>query len=172
MQIVETIKQHPYIAGAAVFGIGFLWLMSRGSNGASSTDAGLAGAYYGAIAADKTAAAQMDIAHTNATAAVAINQQNTTAATTIQGKWADTSLATVQAQSDAATAIAPYALQGQYIATLGAIASQPGTVTTKTSSGFFGIGGGSKQVYTPNPNAAAATSLLANYDPLGFITSH
>ena len=176
MQALEYVKHHPYIVGAGVFGIGLLWLLTRGSGGASSTDAGLAGAYYGAVAADRTAAMNEQIATTNANAAVNLAQIQAGAYTTVQSKWADTSLATTQSNNEAAAQVAPYALTSQYLNVLGAVASAPPTVTTKSSSGFFGIGGGTKQIVTPNPNAAAAGAALSGFsiDSIlnGFLPGH
>lgn len=172
MNVLSYAKEHPYIIGGGVFALGLLWLLSRGSGGSSSTDAGLASAYYGAIAADKQAATQQIVAQTNANAAVTINQAQADAYTHVQDTWAETSLGQAQINADAATSLAPYALSAQYIGALTDIASQPGTVTTKSSSGFFGIGGGTKQVYTPNPNAAAATDLLSHFNLNGYLPAH
>jgi hypothetical protein len=176
MKILEYVKHHPYVIGAGVFGLGLLWLLSRGSGSSGATDAGLAGAYYGAVAADRTAAMNQQIATTNANAAVALAGIQADAYTHVQDKWADTSLATTISNNEAASEVAPYALASQYIGTLGMVASAPPTVTTKSSSGFLGIGASTKQVVTPNPNAAAAGAALTGFgfDSLlhGYLPGH
>jgi len=167
---IEYAKSHPWIVGGVVFIIGLWWIMSRSASAPS--DGGLGAAYYGAVAADRTAVTQQIIAQTNANAAVNLAQIQAGAYTGVQTKWADTQLAMTQSNNAAKTATAPYALASEYIGALSYVASQPGTVTTKSSSGFFGIGGGTKQTYTPNPNAAAASSALVNTDFFGYLAGH
>ena len=166
------IKSHPWIVGGIIFVLGLWWIMSR-SGGSGATDAGLAAAYYGAVSADRQSVTQQIITQTQANAAVALAGIQADAYKGVQTKWADTQLAMTQSNNAAATAGAPYALAARYVDALGYVAAQPGTVTTKKSSGFFGIGGGSKQVYEPNPNAQAALGALTNFDDLfGFLPGH
>lgn len=173
MQALEYVKHHPYIVGGTIFAIGAIYLISRGSGSQQSTDVGLASAYYGAVAADRTAATQQQIATTNANAAVDLATIQADAYTHAQDTWAANSLAVTQSNNAAAEAVAPYALTSNYINALAGVATQPGTTTTHTSSGFFGIGGGSSTSYTPNPNAVAASAELSNPNFLnGFLPGH
>lgn len=162
------IKSHPWIIGGLIFVVGLWWIMSR-SGGSGATDAGLAAAYYGAVSADRTSVTNQIIAQTNANAAVSLAEIQYGAGERVQSKWADTQLAMVNSNN----AALPYRLASQYVETLGYVAAQPGTVTTKKNSGFFGIGGGTKQVYTPNPHALAASEALTDLDFLqGFLPGH
>lgn len=176
MNVLGYVKEHPYLIGGAVFAIGALYLFSRGSGGQSSTDAGLAAAFYGAQAADSTNASNQVIATTNANAAVDLAQIQADAYTHVQDTWAQTSEYTTDSNNAAAVAVAPYALTSQYIQSLAQVASLPGTTTQHSSSGFFGIGGGSSTTYTPNPAATAAGNTLNNFNPdtflNGFLPGH
>jgi len=168
------IKSHPWIIAIAVFVLGAFWIMSR-SVGSGATDAGLAAAYYGAVSADRQSVTQQIITQTQANAAVALAGIQADAYTGVQTKWADTQLAIRQSDNAAATAGLPYQLASQYIGTLGELASTPPTVTTQKSSGFFGIGGSSKQIVTPNPTAVAANQALLGFDfdfMQGFLPGH
>lgn len=172
---LEYAKSHPYIVGGGVFAIGALFLIMRGSGGSSqqsSTDAGLAGAYYGAIAADKTAAAQEQIATTNANAAVDLGQIQADAYTHVQDTWAAVSQNATDSNNATTVATAPYALASDYIGALATVASKPGTTTTSTDNGFFGIGGGTSSTYTPDPAAVAAGNTLTGGLFNGFLPGH
>lgn len=174
MKIIETVKEHPYLVGGAVFVVGIFFLMSRGSGASSgATDAGLASAYYGAVAADRTSAMNEQIATTNANASVDLAQIQADAYTHVQDTWAATSEYTTDSNNAAAIATAPYALTSQYIGALATVASKPGGVTTSTDNGFFGIGGGTSQTYTPDPAAVAAGNMLTNFGNFnGFLPGH
>lgn len=171
---LEYAKSHPYIVGGAVFAIGALFLVMRGSGGGAqqASDAGLAGAYYGAIAADKTSAAQEVIATTNANAAVDLGQIQADAYTHVQDTWADVSNNATESNNAAAIATAPYQLASQYIGALASVASKPGVTTTSNDSGFFGIGASSSSSYTPDPAAVAASNQLTSGWFNGFLPGH
>lgn len=172
---LEYAKHHPYIIGGGVFAIGALFLIMRGSGGSSqqsSTDAGLASAYYGAISTDKTAAAQEQIATTNANAAVDLGQIQADAYTHVQDTWADVSSSATESNNATAIATAPYQLASNYISALAGVASKPGVTTTSNDSGFFGIGASSSSSYTPDPAAVAAGNTLTNGNFFGFLPGH
>lgn len=163
MDIGAYVKQHPVAIGVGVFVLGVGFLLLRGSGGGGgSTDASLGAAYYQALSQQSQDSTALAIAQTNATASTAQTQIAADTYTSAQNTWAATNLATTQANNQAAIDMAPYATEQELIATLGSVASLPGQTTTKHSNGFFGIGGGTSQVYTPNPAATSAAEQLSH----------
>lgn len=169
MKILEYAKSHPYVVGGGVFVLGALFLLSRGGGGSQQgggTDAALGQAYYAALAAQSHDSAAVQVAQIQADSGTAQTQLTTGAATHIQDTWAATNLAENAQNNQAAIAMAPYATEQELIATLGQVAQLPGSTVTNTShsSGFFGIGGGSKTTttYVPNPAAQGASNTLAD----------
>lgn len=166
MDALGYVKSHPYLVGGGIFVVGLAFILMRSGSGggqAGGTDAALGQAYYGALAAQSHDAAAVQLATIQSQGSVATTQIQADAATAIQTKWADTSVQQTTLNNQAAIAMAPYATENELIATLGQIAQLPPTVTTKSSSGFFGIGGGSKQIVTPNPAATNASNILSSY---------
>ena len=162
MDIGAYVKQHPVAIGMGVFVLGVGFLLLRGSGGSGgSTDASLGAAYYQALSSQSSNQTALAIAQTQATSSTAQTQIAADTYTSAQNTWAATSLATTQANNSAAVSMAPYATEQELIATLGSVASLPGSTTTKKSNGFFGIGGGVSQTYTPNPAATSAASELS-----------
>lgn len=167
MKIGAWIKEHPYeTAAIAVGGLGLLYFMGL-FGGGSSGGSNNAAAYYAAQAAQTQSGNQLQetqiAAQASTTQALAADYANTTNATT----WANAAVTENQSNNQAATAMAPYGLESSLISGLTQVASLPPTVTTKSSSGFLGIGGGSSQVSTPNPASMSAAAYLnelaANY---------
>lgn len=127
---IAYAEEHPYIAGAVVFGGGLvlLWALGYlggGSSTTSSADAAtqsMAAAYYAAEAAQTQAGTALNIATVQANAqtqgaliqaqgAVAINQSNNTAATSIASSMYNADMQDTASANAAATQQAQYAAQ-------------------------------------------------------------
>ena len=121
----------------------------------------LASSLYGALGSTAGAAAAVDLAHIQAHAY-----------THVQDTWPSVSSAATASNNATAIATAPYHLASDYIGALAGVASKPGSTTTSSSNGFFGIGGGTSTSYTPDPAAIAAGNQLTNGNFLGFLPGH
>jgi len=157
---ITYIKGHPVIAGVIVFIVGYIALKYLGVFGSSSSGDGGASAYYSAVVADNATGAQVQLAQINADAQTAQTQIAADAYTGVQTTWAQTQLSEQTASNANSLALAPYAQNAGLIAGLTAIATQPPTVTTSKSNGFFGIGGGTSTKVTPAPGASSAADSL------------
>lgn len=182
-KILEWFKAHPYEAGGVVvvggLAIWFLFLRGGGSSSSSGTDPNAA-AYYAAESAQGQAGDALQAIQIQSQAATAQDLINANADVQNNTTWATTDLQTAQVQSDAATALAPYAVENTLVNALGNVASQPPTAVTSTNtssnSGFFGIGA-SNSVNTstqlvPNPAAVDAAGLLGELSTTGFTAGH
>jgi hypothetical protein len=164
---LSVIKEHPVeallLGGVALVALYYLF---AGSGGSSNPNAAVDAAYFQATAQQAQAG--------DALQAVQIQTQGQTDLATIAANasqannttWANTDLSITQSNNQAATAAAPYAAEESLYNALEGVASLPGSTETVTSksTGFFGLGGGSKttSTYVPNPAATAAGSELAS----------
>ncbi len=176
------IKSHPLEAGGAVLvaGIAFIFLRGSGSSSSSSSnqDTGAA-AYYAAESAQAQAGDALQAVQIESQAQTAQTGLNDATTLAVQQTWANTNLATTNANNAEATTLAPYQTEQSLFSTLGSIASLPGTTVTSTNSsgnsGFFGIGASSKTSTStsviPNPSAENADSLLQELLTSGFNAS-
>lgn len=176
-QIGTFAKAHKVEAGiiAVVGGLGVLYFLramsSSTSSGQTQDDGSAAAAYYAAESAQAQAGDALQATQIQANAAVDINGQNTQADTTDNSTWATTNLATTNADNANAISLAPFEETETLYAALASIASEPGITSTNVnkSSGFLGIGGGTKASSTtvPNPAATAAATALENLLSVG-----
>lgn len=163
-KVISFAKEHPaqvaLLAGVAVLAVFYFMGGSGSSNsGQASQEAALQNAYFQAEAIQAQSGASIQNTNTKAAAAVAINQQNVGASTANATTWASEATAVNASNNAAATAALPYATEDQLIGALANVSSQTQTTTSK-SGGFFGIGGGSKQVTTSTPAAISASNYL------------
>jgi hypothetical protein len=183
-KVISYVKSNPLVIGVGLFGIGAIYLLSRGSGGAAAGQIAQANstataAYYAAESAQGTAGDQLAMAQINANAATSIAGIQAGTSVTNNTTWANADVTQTLSNNQTALAIAPVQAQAQtaqdLIGSLTQIAELPATTSTSTSKdgGFFGIGGGSKTTTTttPNPAAATATAQLASLESL-FYPSH
>lgn len=176
MDVVNWASHHKPLAigGAVVIVLGFLYLMRGNSTAASSGDSG-ASAYYAAQSAQAQAGDAVQIAQIQAQAGTAQLGIASSASVTNNTTWANTDLAETQSNNAVAPALAQYGYQTSAIEALAGVASTPGSTvsTTKKSSGFLGIGGGSKTTtsYVPDPAAVNASNLIGQLLGNGFNAS-
>jgi hypothetical protein len=173
VNIIAQVKEHPVIAGVAVFGVGFIALSALGLLGGGNSGNGAAvQSYFAAQSAQAQAGDAVQIASIQAQAATTQTQLNDTAATNIQTTWAQASTTQGAQNAAAQEALAPYAAYGSIAGDIASVAALPPLTTTtstqsKSSGGLFGflLGGGGSSAstttkQTANPNATNAISQL------------
>lgn len=153
MDIMGFISKHPLWIAGGVFIVGLIFLMSRGGGG--SGDGGMA-AFYAAQAASKTSGDNVMLAQIQANAQTAIATGYFASQKDVNTLWANQQLEKTKVQGQTALALAPYQAQAAYLQTVATIANAPvqTQTTTKSSSGFFGIGAKNKTTTTVVPNQA------------------
>ncbi|MBK8189090.1 MAG: hypothetical protein IPK79_01390 [Vampirovibrionales bacterium] len=154
MDILGFAKSHPLWIAGGIFIVGLLFLMGRGGGGGSG-DGGM-GAFYAAQNASKVSGDQVAIAQIQANAQTSIATGYFGSQKDINTIWASNQLASTQIQAQTAKDLAPYQVKAAYLQTVQQVASQPvqTTTSTKSSSGFFGIGAKSKTTTSVIPNPA------------------
>jgi hypothetical protein len=161
---LKLAQQHPVETGLGVVAVGvLLWLMlgQGGGSSASSGQAQLASAYYGAQSADAQAGDAVQIATINAQAATTQALASDATQSGVNSTWASTDLAEVQSNNASAATLAPYAVQSQAVGALTSALQAPNVVSTKQTAGFLGFGRGSSTTVSPNPIAINASAELA-----------
>lgn len=166
MNPLEFIKAHPVGVAVAVFGIGAVFILARGSGGGGDSS-GLQ-AFYAAQSAQAISGNQVQAVQIATQADVAKTLASTEAAVNINTLWANASTAMNTNNNQTALGLAPYALQTQIASSLGAIAAaQPAVTTTsqKNNNGFFGLGKSqsSTTTVTPNPVASQIVGQLSDW---------
>ena len=166
MSAWDWIKSNPLVVAGGVFFVGLVFLLSRG--GGNSAGDGGAGAFYAAQAASKTSGDQVLLAQIAANAQTAQSTAYFQTQKEINSMWAGNQLSLADKNNAAAVALAPFNLRALYLQTTAEIARIPPvtqtTTSSKSKSGFFGIGGGTKTstqtTVIPNP----AWDFLSGFD--------
>jgi hypothetical protein len=176
-RVFSWIKSNPVMAAAIAVGtLAVLYFMgffgSSASSSQASSDAATAASYYAAESAQGVAGDELQAEQINAQATTAQTLIGASADVSNNQTWAATDLAMNQSNNQAAMSVAPIAEQESLISTLGNVAALPPvtTTTSKTSSGFLGIGAGSSTNVSvqPNPISLQATQLLNEVAANGF----
>lgn len=177
---VALAKKYPtetaIIAGVGVLGLLYVFGFFGGGSSGGGSNAAADAAYFSAQSAQAQAGDAVQVAQIQANASTAQAAIAGNVSTTNNTTWANADLSTTENNNQAATAVAPFAAQETLYNDLASIAAQPPIVTTKSSSGFFGIGASTKQSVTPNPSATNASDLLSQLitenTGNGFIAGH
>ena len=171
---LEYAGKHPLIVGAGVFVgglvvLGMLGVFSSGSGQAPSGDASEVQGYFAAESAQAQAGDQVDIAAITTQGATQQAYLNDNASMNINSTWATAQTSMNASNNAAALAAAPFQVQTAIAGALGQIASAPPTTVTNSSSssGFFGIGAGSKTTTSVIPNAGSSQAVGALTSWLG-----
>jgi hypothetical protein len=164
--MLEHVKaffhRHPVesalLAGVAVIALYYALKPSAASSG-QSQEAQLQADYFQAEGIQAQSNAAVQIAGITTSAQTSQTQINDTAAQNIATTYANENTA-VNASNNALSAAAlPYAEQATLIQGLTSVAGQT-TTTQKSSSGFLGIGAGSKTTVAPTQAALDASHYL------------
>lgn len=170
-EIGTFAQSHPVAIGVGVFAIGGLFLLMRGRSSAPAPNTAGVDSYFAAQAAQSQAGAAIQIATLETAAQTAQTKTLADASVANNTTWANADVSMTQSNNQASMAAAPYAFESQLVDALATVAATPGTVTTSKSSGFFGIGGGSKQNVTFSPASIQAGNLLSSFAN-GFYPGH
>ena len=160
--IKEFFNKHPIesaILGVVTL-IALYYAFRPAPSSGNADQAALQNAYFQAEGLQAQSGAAIQIANINAGRDTAIATLAADVSKTNATTWANENTAITESNNQTAVAAFPYQLESSLIGSLTTVAGQTQT-TKKSSSGFFGIGGGSKEITSPTPGALSASQYLS-----------